>query len=75
MITIKSAHPVAHATRNTETYTVTSYIVKNNHCVLHLLSHEEANVTIEQQIDTQRHPSPAHFPYSGNKLSVLFFKP
>lgn len=43
-------------------YRVTSHIVKNNHCVLPLLSHEEANVRIEQQKDTHRHPSPAHFP-------------
>lgn len=40
--------------------------------MLHLLSHEEANVTIEQQKDTHRHLSPAHFPYNGEETEVFF---
>lgn len=61
------------STENTEACTVTSYIVKNNLCVLHLLSHEEAKVTIEQRKDTQRHPSPAHFPCDGNNWILFQF--
>lgn len=41
--------------------------------MLHLLSHEEANVTIEQQKDTHRHLSPAHFPYNGEETEFFFF--
>lgn len=39
--------------------------------VLHLLSHEEANLTTEQQKESNRQPSPAYFPYNGKKLWFL----
>lgn len=40
--------------------------------MLHLLSHEEAYVTFGQWKDTHQHPSPAHFPSYGKKLSLNF---
>ena len=47
------------------------HIVKSNLSVLHLLSHEEANVTIEQQKETQQHPSPGSLPISWDETELL----